>query len=280
MADGRTSWWAKDAAWWRRESVVELLEDVGLAGPAVVDWLACEAKAQNAGGVVKAGERTIARGLGIDLVTVGHALSRAVAVGLLDDFEQDGRTFTCRISGWRSEQERANAATRKAREREKAAACHGESHPVTDGHKESHKQDKTGHITTESENGRDRAAEAALFPSLPAVLDGLLSLDGYMTDAAAVAACLAAHPWAQHDDLMSAVADVRAWCVDPVDPPRMKGTAAVLRVALHRRASERHGGRVQPIRRGERLAPGDDGGDAARARALRMGLNQTTEGAA
>lgn len=145
MADGRTSWWAKDAAWWRREPVVELLEEVGLAGPCVVDWLACEAKAQNAGGVVKAGERTIARALGIDLVTVGHALSHAVTVGLLDDMERDGRTFTCRISGWRSEQERAGAATRKAREREKTASSHGESRPVTAGHKMSHKQDKTVH---------------------------------------------------------------------------------------------------------------------------------------
>lgn len=131
MSDGRTSWWAKDAAWWRREPVVELLEEVGLAGPAIVDWLACEAKAQNAGGVVKAGERTIARALGLDLVTVGHALSRAVTVGLLDDMERSERTFTCRISGWKSEQERALATRRKALQREKIEPCHGVSRPVT-----------------------------------------------------------------------------------------------------------------------------------------------------
>lgn len=130
MSDGRTSWWAKDSAWWRREPVVELLEEVGLAGPCVVDWLACEAKAQNAGGRVKAGERTIARALGVELVTVGHALSHAVTVGLLDDFQQDGRTFTCRISGWKSEQEKALGARRKALQREKHAASHGVSRPV------------------------------------------------------------------------------------------------------------------------------------------------------
>ena len=112
MSDGRTVWLAKDAAWWRREAVIEMLEEVGPVGPAVVDWLACEAKAQNQGGMVKAGYRAIAHGLFIELSTVCPLVSLGVRVGLLDDFEEDGRTFTCRISGWESEQGRASGAAK------------------------------------------------------------------------------------------------------------------------------------------------------------------------
>lgn len=117
MSDGRTVWLAKDSGWWRREAVIEMLGEVGPTGPAVVDWLACEAKAQNQGGMVKTGYRVIAHSLFIDLVTVRPIVSLGVRVGLLDDWQEDGRTFTCRISGWKSEQERALAASRKARQR-------------------------------------------------------------------------------------------------------------------------------------------------------------------
>jgi hypothetical protein len=121
--DGRTVWWAKDAGWWRRESVVTLGEEFGPGGPAVVDWLACEAKAQNAGGWVLTGYRSIARGCFLpDAETACHVVSRAVTLCLLDELtEPDGR-IRCRISGWSAEQERGAAAARKAAQRAREAA--------------------------------------------------------------------------------------------------------------------------------------------------------------
>lgn len=114
---GRTVWRAKDSAWWRRERIVELGEEFGAEGPAVIDWLECEAKAQNDGGLVKAGVRSVSRGCFVDAVTVGHVLSRSVTLGLLDEFVEDSRTFTCRISGWQEDQDKAQATARKARQR-------------------------------------------------------------------------------------------------------------------------------------------------------------------
>ena len=141
MSDGRTVWWAKDAAWWRRERVVELGEEFGSAGPAVIDWLACEAKSQNAGGRVKAGPRTVARGCFVDVVTVCHVLSRAVSLGLLDDYIEDAGRFECRISGWGAEQERVKAAQRKAEQRTRNPMNPGDPSPksrsVTVSHVES-----------------------------------------------------------------------------------------------------------------------------------------------
>ena len=80
MSDGRTHWWAKDSAWWRREWIVELGEEFGAEGPAVIDWLACEAKAQNDGGFVKAGRKSVARGCFVPAETVSHVLSRSVSL--------------------------------------------------------------------------------------------------------------------------------------------------------------------------------------------------------
>lgn len=134
MTTGRTYWWGKDAAWWRRELIVELGEEFGPAGPAVIDWLSCEAKAQNAAGVVKTGCKSIARGCFVDVVTVSHVVSRSVTLGVLDDYQDLGSRFVCRISGWASDQRRARAADRKAEER----ANTGDSDPVvTLGHAES-----------------------------------------------------------------------------------------------------------------------------------------------
>jgi len=132
MSDGRTVWLPKDAAWWRREYVVALGEEFGADGPAVLDWLACEAKAQNDGGRVKTGIRSCARGCFVDAVTVGHVLSRAVALGALDDFEESDGRFVARISGWKADNERGTAAARKAAQRAKSAASHDESRPVTE----------------------------------------------------------------------------------------------------------------------------------------------------
>ena len=118
MTDGRTVWLAKDSAWWRRERIVELGERFGTAGPGVVDWLACEAKVQNDGCRVKSGYRAVARGAFLkDEKEARRIVEYAVEIGALDEFEEDRRTFTCRVSGWRSEQDRARESSRKADQR-------------------------------------------------------------------------------------------------------------------------------------------------------------------
>jgi hypothetical protein len=168
VADGRTYWWPKDAAWWRREAVVELGEEFGPAGPAVLDWLSCEAKAQNDGGWVKTGVRSCSRGCFVDVVTVGHVLSRAVTLGSLDDFEERDGRFTCRISGWASDNERGRAAVRQAKHRATKPKTPDESRSVTSRHGPSRsvtQQDRT--VTTASEEDRDlpTAAERDNDPS-------------------------------------------------------------------------------------------------------------------
>lgn len=152
MSDGRTVWWPKDAAWWRREWVVALGEEFGPAGPAVVDWLTCEAKAQHDGGRVKAGLRSCARGAFVDVETVGAVLARAAALGALDDYEHADGRFTARISGWEQDNERGRAAFRKSRQREREqgeVTDRDVSRPVTPGHGESVKgQERTGQEET------------------------------------------------------------------------------------------------------------------------------------
>jgi hypothetical protein len=175
MSDGRTYWWAKDSAWWRRERIIALGLEFGADGPAVVDWLCCEAKAQNDGGQVKTGRRAIAHGSFVAVEVVGHVLSRAVTLGVLDDLDETAGVLTCRISGWRADQERGRAAARKADQRareetetpddqrdhapraiEPAASL---SRPVTPGHGEAPTEQESR--TTElppnpPKGGRDR----------------------------------------------------------------------------------------------------------------------------
>jgi len=146
MSDGRTVWWPKDAAWWRREHVVALGEEFGPAGPAVFDWLTCEAKAQNDGGRVKAGVRSCARGSFVSVEVVAAVLARAAALGALDDYDAADGRFTARISGWEKDNERGRAAFRKAQQRERDR--HGASRDVTTG-------------PGESVKGQERTAEAA-----------------------------------------------------------------------------------------------------------------------
>jgi hypothetical protein len=118
VSAGRTSWWPKDAAWHRRELIVELGEEFG-AEALIVDVLCSWAQEQRATGDVRGGFRTLARET---FVTASHALSilqRAAEIGVLDDLEldPDGRRFTCRVSGWRSDAERGRAAVRQATRR-------------------------------------------------------------------------------------------------------------------------------------------------------------------
>jgi hypothetical protein len=138
MADGRTIWWSKDSDWWGRELVVILGEEFGPEGPAVIDWLSCEAKKQNDGGYVKSGPRAIARGCFASTERIPAILSRSVTLGLLDDYIDHGLRFTCRISGWKQDQDRAQAAVRQARSRSSKPETEPLSRSVTAGHAESH----------------------------------------------------------------------------------------------------------------------------------------------
>jgi hypothetical protein len=118
---GRTTWLAKDAAWHRRGYVVELGEEHGPAGPLVLDYLACEAKAQGPvkghDGSVKAGYAAVARACFITADQARAIVATAAEVGALDDLDDAGRTFTCRISGWTEDVEKPLAATRRATQR-------------------------------------------------------------------------------------------------------------------------------------------------------------------
>lgn len=119
MTDGRSYWWAKDAAWWERSRVAQLAMRFGPVGPAALDWLCCHAKAINDGGRVKSGFAAIAKGTcalvpyrGATAYTpenvIGPVIAYAVEIGALDDYEQlDEDRFICTISGWRTDQERA-----------------------------------------------------------------------------------------------------------------------------------------------------------------------------
>ncbi len=159
MSNGRTYWQAQDAGWWRREWIVTLGIEFGAAGPAVINWLECEAKAQNDGGWVKAGPRTVARGSFVDDVTVGHVLSRAVTLGLLADYEESNGRFTCRIWWWKADQERAGAASRKANQRGRESTNTDDSPPdVTVGHGESRS------VTECPPTGQDRRGEESQKP--------------------------------------------------------------------------------------------------------------------
>ena len=168
MSAGRTIWFPKDVAWWRRERVVALGEEFGADGPAVLDWLTLEAKAQNDGGRVKTGVRSISRGCFVAADVVRHVLSRAVTLGALDDFEESGEVITCRISGFKGDEDRGRAAVRQAAKRSKdaesEAASHGMSRPVTPSHAEFHREEKRKEVTPPSipplRGGRQRDKDA------------------------------------------------------------------------------------------------------------------------
>lgn len=167
MSGGRTTWWAKDSAWWRRERIVELGEEFGPAGPAVIDWLCCEADAQRDHGQVKAGFRALARGCFAGPENAREIVERAAEIGALDDLEVHDRTFTCRVSGFladqtqaRREDQRARAADRQARKRARDAESNGMSRDVTHRHE---KSPPTQHHTTTAYVAAGAATVAELF---------------------------------------------------------------------------------------------------------------------
>jgi hypothetical protein len=117
---GRTTWWAKDAAWNRRENVVELGEQYGPGGVTVLDVLSCWGQEQRDGGRVRGGWRTLAREAFVQVDDARAIVEHAERIGALDDLQvdEDGRRFSVRVSGWKSDQERGRSAFRKAASRD------------------------------------------------------------------------------------------------------------------------------------------------------------------
>lgn len=125
---GRTTWYAEDAAWHRRELIVEIGEEFGAGGVLVMKVFRAWAQEQrsNGCGKVRGGFRSLAREAFVTVADARAVVEGAAAIGALDDLEvdQDGRRFTCRVSGWTADQERGRAAFRK----EKQRASHGSEH--------------------------------------------------------------------------------------------------------------------------------------------------------
>ena len=118
VTDGRTYWWAKDAAWYDRSRVSDLALKHGPTGVASLDWLCCHAKMLNDGGRIKSGYPAVAKAIGGKVLLVTRAVLYAAEIGALDDFLEDGRQFTCRVSGWDDDQRRALKQGRNVRHRE------------------------------------------------------------------------------------------------------------------------------------------------------------------
>jgi hypothetical protein len=98
MSDGRTMWWPKDSAWWRREYVVELGEEFGPAGPAVLDWLSCEA---SRGGRVSTTYSDLTLGCFVPSVPAARQIVlHAAKLGALLAFTERGDTFAARMAEW------------------------------------------------------------------------------------------------------------------------------------------------------------------------------------
>lgn len=143
MSGGRTMWFAQDVARHRRALIVELQDEFGPVALALDNVLCAHAKEQNDGGAIRDGFASLAREAGM----AGRAdevrafVERAAAVGWLDDLnvDPDGRRFTCRVSGWRNDQDRATAAWRKAAQRAKDEA----GQTVTDRDKGETDRDKS-----------------------------------------------------------------------------------------------------------------------------------------
>jgi hypothetical protein len=265
---GRTYWWAKDAAWWRREKITVLGTEFGADGPAVIDWLSCEAKVQampgQPAGVVKSGVHAVSRGAFVPLDVVERVLSRSVTLGLLDDWTSEESRFTCRISGWKQDQERGRAAHRKADERDR----HAESQPpVTVGHASDGSvtpgtpQDRT--VLTEEEGAR-AIGDGVLHPQLHDVLAVLHGAPGLLVEELAVNAALMSRPdldalelarrvesWAHEGGLNNRAANrLLMAAADKIDQREAAKTG--IRTAVERREDRKGGRKDQRDERADR----------------------------
>jgi len=131
---GRTYWLKKDGAWWERGAVRRARKEFGPTGPAVMDWLECAARRQNAAGRVKADPFTIAEDIGSDEVTVCHVVSHLVQKKWLLSHEIDGDLFKAKIAWFEADQRRGDDAERKAESRANQDNSESLSRSVTESH--------------------------------------------------------------------------------------------------------------------------------------------------
>lgn len=132
MSSGRTTWYPEDGALHRRELVVELGEEHGGGAVNVYRTLRDNAQEQrDPDGAVLTGYRSLARAAHVTVDECRRFVTAAGELGLLDELvtREDGRRFTCRISGWSADQERGRAAVRKQDQRRRADT-HAESAPA------------------------------------------------------------------------------------------------------------------------------------------------------
>lgn len=119
---GRTSWYSEDAGWHRRELVVELGDEYGSGAVNTMRTLrdiAQEQLGRNYEGVVLSGFRTLAKASFVSVAEAREFVEVAAGLGILDDLVvlDDGKRFTCRVSGWGDDQERGHASLRKRDQR-------------------------------------------------------------------------------------------------------------------------------------------------------------------
>jgi hypothetical protein len=129
---GRTSWWPCDAAEHDRELNVELGEEFGPLGPYVMRVLKDLAQQQRCA-TVRSGFRVMrTKTFAKDTDQVREVIEFAAKIGALDDLaiDEDGRRFTCRISGWESDNARGRESIRKADQRRDLSQKNGTSDPV------------------------------------------------------------------------------------------------------------------------------------------------------
>lgn len=114
-------WFAQDVARHRRALMVELKAEHGPVAVAVDTVLEAHAKEQNDEGRIRDGFASIAQEAGCSKAEARAFIEEAAQIGWLDDLEidEDGRRFTVRMSGWKADQNRGNAAWRKAKQRER-----------------------------------------------------------------------------------------------------------------------------------------------------------------
>lgn len=268
---GRSYFWGKDAGWWRRRRNVVLLREFGVAGPAVIDWLSCEAKAQHLpgskAGYVKTGVESIADALRLDDEEVRAILSRSVTLLALDDYEEHDDLFTCRVSGWADDQKRMQDAMRQQakRDRDKTetpdehgesdvaddVASHAASRSVTERHANPPRGEERREETEEEEA---RESDGLIHPQLHDVLAILHGAPGLLVEELAVNAALMSRPdldaievarrvesWAHEGGLHNRAANrLLMAAADKIDQREAAKTG--IRTAVERR-EDRKGGR-------------------------------------
>lgn len=118
---GRTSWYPSDSAEHDRELIVELGLQFGSDGPYLMRVMKDLAQQQrDPDGRVLTGFQVLARKTFVaGAERVREVVECAAAIGALDDLviDEDGRRFTCRVSGWKADGARGRAAIRKAAQR-------------------------------------------------------------------------------------------------------------------------------------------------------------------